>query len=147
MNFRLARSTDLTGIETCARDAYALYVPRIGREPAPMIADFAAQITEGIVHVLEKDDDIVGFVVFYPRDDHMHLENVAVRQTAQGSGLGAQLLDFVEAQARIQKLAAVELYTNEKMTENIPYYVKHGYVEVARRSEDGFARVYFRKEL
>jgi hypothetical protein len=37
------------------------------------------------------------------------------------------------------------LYTNEKMTDNLSIYRKLGYVEVARRTENGFNRVYFEK--
>jgi hypothetical protein len=42
---------------------------------------------------------------------------------------------------------AVHLYTNEKMTDNLSIYPKLGYVEVARRTENGFNRVYFEKSL
>ena len=37
--------------------------------------------------------------------------------------------------------------TNEKMTENLTLYPRLGYCEVARRTEDGFNRVYFQKTL
>lgn len=33
------------------------------------------------------------------------------------------------------------------MTENIPYYPSLGYEEIGRWQEDGFDRVFFRKEL
>jgi hypothetical protein len=33
------------------------------------------------------------------------------------------------------------------MTENLSIYPRLGYVEVARRSEDGFNRVFFEKQL
>jgi len=42
---------------------------------------------------------------------------------------------------------AVHLYTNEKMTDNLSIYPRLGYVEVARRHEDGFDRVFFEKRL
>lgn len=35
----------------------------------------------------------------------------------------------------------LHLYTNEKMTENLSIYPKLGYVEVGRRTENGFNRV------
>ena len=49
--------------------------------------------------------------------------------------------------ARQRGLKAVHLYTNEKMTENLSLYPRLGYIEVARRMEDGFSRVYFEKSL
>jgi len=146
-DIRNAVSDDLEIIQAIARDAYAIYRPRIGREPAPMVADFAAQIADGIVDVCDIDGTVTGFVVFYPRDDHMHLENVAVCGHAQGTGTGSRLISHVEDTARAHGLRSVELYTNEKMTENVPYYLKRGYEEIDRREEDGFKRIFFRKTL
>ena len=41
----------------------------------------------------------------------------------------------------------MRLYTNEKMIDNLSIYPKLGYVEVARRTESGFNRVYFERSL
>ena len=78
MEIRPARMTDLDGIRRCAEAAYAIYVPRIGKRPAPMVADFARLIGDGKVHVLSEGGTIAGFAVLYRRGDHVHLENVAV---------------------------------------------------------------------
>ncbi len=56
ITIRLATPNDFAAIESCARDAYAKYVERIGREPAPMVADFATQIDDGLVHVAVAAD-------------------------------------------------------------------------------------------
>jgi hypothetical protein len=39
------------------------------------------------------------------------------------------------------------LYTNEVMTENQAIYAHLGYRETARRTEDGYHRVFMEKEL
>ncbi len=142
-----ANESHLGDIERCARAAYGKYVARIGREPAPMVADFAAQIAVGEVWVAVDAAGLGGYVVRYPRGDHMHLENIAVLPERQGRGVGRALIAHVEAETRRKGLAAVELYTNEKMTENLALYPRLGYRETGRRSEDGFARVFFRKDL
>ena len=147
MKIRKAESTDVPKICACANAAYKMYVERIGREPAPMVADFADQVTKGIVHVIGDDRDVAGYVVFYPRGDHMHLENVAVHPQQKGKGLGRKLMAFVELEARRRGHTAVELYTNLKMVENLAMYPRLGYLEGDRRTEDGFERVYFRKDL
>ena len=145
---RLARPDDVPTIRDCARAAYQKYVALIGREPAPMIADFDEQVRFGQVHVFEgTGNEVCAFIVFYPRGNHMHLENVAVRPDCHGRGLGRQMIAFCEETARKSGLAAVELYTNEKMIENLSLYTALGYDEVSRRREDGFDRVYFRKDL
>ena len=147
MIIRRAALADLPGIKDCARAAYQVYVARIGREPAPMIADFAAQIAEGIVDVCVVENGICGFIIHYQRGDHVHLENVAVSPYCQGHGHGRALIAHVEAAACRAGAAAVELYTNAKMTENLGLYPRLGYVEIDRRNEDGFDRVFFRKPL
>ena len=53
----------------------------------------------------------------------------------------------MEDQARRGGFVAVELYTNEKMFENIEMYRRLGYVECDRRNLDGYDRVFFRKAL
>ena len=147
MDIRKATSADLRAVQQCARAAYEIYVPRIGRRPAPMVADFDTQIREGKVFVLAAGKEIGGFAVFYRREDHMHLENVAVHPDLQGLGYGIRLITFVEAQARDGGLEAVELYTNVMMTENLRLYPHLGYREVGRWHEDGFDRVFYSKPL
>lgn len=142
-----AEPEHLDAIRACAEAAYEKYVARIGKTPAPMVADFAGQIDAGQVHVLIEDAAVLGFVVFYPRDDHIHLENVAVDPDHHGRGCGRMLIAFVEQQARRQGFEAIELYTNEKMTENLTFYPRLGYREIGRWEEDGFNRVFYRKAL
>lgn len=147
MKIRAAIPDDLDAVKACAEQAYALYVPRMGRKPAPMVADFAAQISAGHVHVAEADGAVAGFIALYPRGDHIHVENVAIPPALQGRGIGRALLVFAEDEAKRRGRAAVELYTNANMTENQSFYPRLGYTETGRREEDGFARVYYRKEL
>lgn len=144
---RLATADDVAEIRRCAEEAYALYVPRIGKKPAPMIADFAAQIAAGQVHVCIEAERLLGYIVLYPRDDHLHVENVAVFPGQQGTGLGKYLMAFAEIEARRAGLAAIELYTNQHMTENLSFYPRLGYEELGRGEEAGFARVFYRKAL
>ena len=93
------------------------------------------------------DEGLLGFIVFYPRGDHLHLENVAVFPSRQGQGFGARLIGFVEATAKRRGFKGVELYTNKKMTENLAYYPRLGYREISRGEQDGFNRVFYRKEV
>lgn len=146
---RPARESDLDAVQRCAVAAYGKYVVRIGSEPAPMVADFAAALANGKLFVAETvaADEIVGYVVFYPRADHVHLENVAVDPGWQGRGLGRRLIEFAERRAIEPGYRRIVLYTNAKMTENLELYPRLGYRESGRRVEDGFDRVYFSKDL
>ena len=142
---RGARLADVPELGRCARAAYARYVGRIGREPAPMRADFAALVAAGRVRVIERDGAVAGYVVAFERDGVTLLESVAVFPEHAGRGFGGRLIDSVEVQARRLGHRAVELYTNAAMHENLAFYPRLGYVETDRRREDGFDRVYFRK--
>jgi len=144
---RKATPSDLQGIETCAIAAYTPYVERIGRKPAPMVADFSASIGKGHLYVAQEDDQVVGFVVFYAKQDHVHLENVAVAPGFQNRGIGRKLIGFVEQQAQQDGYTRIELYTNAMMTENLELYPRLGFEQFDRRLEDGFDRVYFSKTL
>lgn len=144
---RLAAPVDEPAVRACAKAAYAPYIPLIGKEPAPMVADFAAQIVASQVHVAQEAGRFMGFVTFFPEDEHMFLEAVAVTPAAKGRGIGGRLIGYCEGQARRLGLASVRLYTNEMMSANLSFYPHLGYVETARRHEDGYDRVYYEKTL
>ena len=144
---RPAAECDVGVLTAVAAEAYRRYVPRIGREPAPMTADYAQAVRSGLTWVAEADGDVVGLLVLVVRPDHLLLENVAVLPSAQRRGVGARLLALAEDQARARGLDEVRLYTNEAMTENLAYYPRHGYTETRRAEQDGFRRVFFTKRL
>lgn len=148
MIIRPAVAGDEAAIRSCAEEAYARYVAAIGRRPAPMEADYAAQIAEGLIHVaLDGEGLLAGFITFFPQDDAMLLENVAVRKAVVGQGIGKALIGFCEETARRLGLGSVRLYTNAKMVENLAIYPRLGYAETGRGTEDGFERVFFEKRL
>jgi ribosomal protein S18 acetylase RimI-like enzyme len=72
---------------------------------------------------------------------------VAVLPTLKGQGIGRALLTHAEAQAKARGYRSIYLYTNEAMVENIALYARIGYVEYERRQEQGFRRVFMRKQL
>ncbi|MDN5851795.1 MAG: GNAT family N-acetyltransferase [Actinomycetia bacterium] len=129
------------------RAAYEHYVERIGVEPAPMHADYAALVEQGLVWVAADDAAVLGLVVLLPQRDHLLLDNIAVGPSAQGRGIGRTLLEFADNQARELGYAEVRLYTNEHMTENLAFYPRHGYVETERAIVDGYGRVFLTKHL
>ena len=129
------------------QSAYAIYVPRIGRKPGPMLDDYGALIREMRVHVLDTDGVIDGVLVLIPEAASMLLDNVAVRPGAQGFGLGRKLLEFAERCALDAGYGSIRLYTNEAMTENIALYTRIGYIETHRGEAQGLRRVYMTKSL
>jgi ribosomal protein S18 acetylase RimI-like enzyme len=147
MRIRRATSEDVAAIRAIVEAAYAMYFPRIGRAPAPVSADYPALVDAGEAWVGIEDEQVVGVLVFRPGDDAVILENVAVDPSFQRRGYGRALIAFVERQALDLGLAEVTLYTNEAMVENLRLYRRLGFVETDRRVEDGYQRVFFRKNL
>jgi ribosomal protein S18 acetylase RimI-like enzyme len=147
VHIRRAESRDIASITAIVEAAYARYVPRIGRPPAPMTADYAALVAAGEAWVGVSDERVVGVVVLRPAGDALELENVAVYPAYQGQGHGRALIGFAEQRARDLGLRTVTLYTNEAMHENLGLYPRLGFVESERRMEDGYRRVFFRKNL
>lgn len=140
---RRARAEDEALLRGIAEAAYAPYVERMGRRPAPMDDDHAARIAQGQAWLLGDD----AFCVLEEKPDAAWLDNVAVRPAAQGRGLGKQLIAFAEKEARSRGHGILRLYTHEKMTENRAMYAALGFRETHRAEQDGFARVFFEKEL
>jgi ribosomal protein S18 acetylase RimI-like enzyme len=144
---RGARADDAARIGEIARAAYEKYVPRIGRAPAPMTADFAAEIAAGRVVVIEADGTVAGYVIAWPEADAYFIDNIAVDPAWQGRGLGRRLMEHGEREARRHALDAIRLYTNAAMTENLSLYARLGFVETHRAVEHGFDRVFMRRTL
>lgn len=145
---RLATETDVPTVRACAEEAFSQYIQLIGKKPAPMLVDFEAQVADAFIHVaLNETGQIAGFVTFFPEDDHLHLESLAVFKRETGKGYGRLLVEFCESEAVRQGFRAVELYTNQLMTANLAIYPKLGYRETGRREEHGYKRVFYRKDL
>jgi len=143
---RPAVCDDLPAIAAIVDGAYRPYVARIGREPGPMLDDYAALLLAGRVHVLDQEG-VRGFVVLLQDEDTMLLDNVAVHPDRQGRGYGGLLMRFAEDMARAAGCVAIRLYTHETMIENIARYRGLGYVETHRAEEEGLHRVFMRKPL
>jgi ribosomal protein S18 acetylase RimI-like enzyme len=147
MSVRPAREGDEDAIRVLVRRAYAMYVPRMGKEPGPMVDDYAARVRQGAAYVLERDGAICGALVLLDFPGYMLLDNVAIDPACQGRGLGRILIAFAEGEALRRGYREIRLYTHETMTENIAMYPRLGYEESHRVTEKGFARVYMRKKI
>jgi ribosomal protein S18 acetylase RimI-like enzyme len=144
---RVAIASDVLVIEQIVEQAYRPYIPRIGRPPGPMLDDYAARISKGVVWVIEEGAAIGGIIVLLLGPDYLLLDNIAVAPARQGSGLGRRLLAFAEAEAVRRGYREIRLYTHRTMTENQRLYAAIGYEETGRGTEAGYERVFMRKRL
>jgi len=146
-SIRRGRADEAGEVRALVRAAFAVYVPRMGREPAPMGADYAAAIAAGKIWVAEDEGRLAGVLMIEYAPDHLYLDTLAVAPGEQRRGVGTALLAFAEEQARQAGLAEVRLFTNELMIENLTFYPRHGYTEVTRGEWNGYRRVQFARTI
>lgn len=154
LSIRRARTEDVPPLQAIINASYSKYIERIGRPPAPMVADYGELLRTRDVMILESTSDdgsikMVGSIVLGidAEADAVRVNNLVVEPAAQGRGYGRVLMEFAEDVAREKGIGSMALFTNVKMHENIGLYLKLGYVETGRKGEDGYERVYFRKQL
>ncbi len=145
MDPRPATAADLPAIREVVGAAYARYLSRMDRPPAPMLADYGAAVDAGELWVTGQP--VAGLIELTEDGDALHVGNVAVHPGSQGTGLGRLLMDFAERRAILLGHTRLSLYTNEVMTENQAIYTHLGYREVGRHADDGYRRVYMEKLL
>ena len=146
-HLRRACMEDAPAVTECVHNAFRHYIERIGREPGPMRMDYAYEIREHQVWVVEQNEEIIGALVMCIKEEGFLLDVIAVEPFHQGTGVGRLMLEFAEAEAQRQGFDSIYLYTHEKMTENQALYKIIGYVEYDRRFEAGHARGYMHKQL
>jgi ribosomal protein S18 acetylase RimI-like enzyme len=144
---REATASDAVSAKLCVTSAFSKYVERIGKEPAPMLLDFSAQVEAKHVWVAEFGTKVVGVLVQYETEFGFYIDTVAVLPEFQGTGVGRALLLFAEQEAVQRYFGSLYLCTNSKITENQVLYPRIGYVEFDRQVVGGYDRVFYRKQL
>jgi [ribosomal protein S18]-alanine N-acetyltransferase len=136
--------------ETCARmmsmsDPWITY----GMDPTFCLKAFEGECKE--VYVLEKDNEILGFVILQVCGSFRgYIQTLCVKETFRGQGLGRMLLQFCEE--RILKISpnificvsafnkgAMKLYYDFgfKLVGELPDFIKKGITELLLRKSFG----------
>ena len=144
-----ARPADAAAIRQLTRDAYAKWIPVIGREPKPMGADYDAAVLQHRFDLLFANEDLVGLIETLVEGEQLLIVNVAVAPNVQGRGLGTRLMAHADALARSLGHPRVRLYTNKRFEQNIALYTKLGFTieGEAQGAEAGTIRVDMSKAL
>ncbi|RZA25597.1 MAG: N-acetyltransferase, partial [Proteobacteria bacterium] len=66
---RRAVPGDAAAVRSLTREAYAKWVPVIGREPKPMTADYDAVVRDHLVDLLEVDGKLAALIEMCPEVD------------------------------------------------------------------------------
>jgi ribosomal protein S18 acetylase RimI-like enzyme len=128
VKLRRATADDLPAVTALQQAAYAKNRALLGVEPLPLTADYAAVFSEYEIWLADGAHGLAGVLILGPRADDLLIWSVATAPAAQGTGVGNGLLEFAELHARRLGLRCIRLYTGEKLTGNIAWYRRHGYV-------------------
>lgn len=139
---------DAEAVRRLVREAYAQWVPMLGREPMPMKADYERAVREHEVDLLYANGLLVALIEVIVNSDHLFIENVAVAPEYQGQGLGRQLLSYAEQKARNEKFAKLCLLTNQAFESNIRLYESAGFhIDRTEPFPGGGTTVYMSKAI
>ena len=92
-----ARGHDSNYVLSTVSNERRLCVERIGRQPAPMLADCASLVERRVAYTLAFRGEFVGMAVMLANNDHWFVETIAVRQAQQRRGLGRDLMQRAAA--------------------------------------------------
>lgn len=142
-----AAPEDADAVRDLVRAAFARWVPVIGREPRPMLADYGHAIREHRIDLLLAGRSLVGIIETVMRDGCLWVETVAVTPGSQGKGHGRRLLEHAERLASAAGLPRVELLTNGAFASNVALYERLGYRVTRREPFMGGETLYFSKAI
>lgn len=147
LTLRRAMAADAPAVRAVTREAYAKWVPLIGREPKPMTADHDAAIRDHRVDLLCDGARIVALIETIAEPAALLIENVAVSPAFQGRGLGRRLIAHAEQIAAAMGYAEIRLYTNARFVENVVLYQRLGYAITREELYLGGRVVHMNKRL
>ncbi|HEY0182263.1 MAG TPA: GNAT family N-acetyltransferase [Rhodopila sp.] len=127
MLIRRAGIGDAAAVRRLTREAYARWIPVIGREPKPMTADYEMAVQSHPIDLMYVGGALAALIEMIPAAGHLLVENVAVLPAFQGQGIGRRLMAHAEAVATSLGYREITLYTNKLFAENVMLYTKLGY--------------------
>ena len=144
---RRAGPADAAAVRELTRQAYAMWVPVVGREPTPVTVDYDRAVRQDVVDLLLRDGELVALAWMVPHPDHLLLESLAVAPAHQGRGHGRYLLAHAERPAAGQGLPLVRLYPNRLFAANIALYLRAGYAVDREEPFWGGVKVHMSKRV
>ena len=138
MEFDRLPESDENGIREMSGMATAIlreyYDPLLGKEQNDYMLDLFQSvrgITDQLRHgyryyFVREDGRNIGFMAFFPREDHMYLSKLYLYREERGRGHAREMLEFVAGKAREEGLRAIELNVN-KYNRTVRIYEKLGF--------------------
>lgn len=94
VTIRRAGRQDAAAVRDLMTAAYAHYVERIGRRPAPMDEDYSRVLQDADAWVAEDAGRVVRAVVTYRQAGHLQLDSIASSLAGRGRGSDVACCDW-----------------------------------------------------
>jgi lysophospholipase L1-like esterase/N-acetylglutamate synthase-like GNAT family acetyltransferase len=127
LSLRPAAPADAGAIADLVRRAYEPWIAVIGREPLPMVVDYAEALARHRFDLLRQDERLLAVLETELRGNDLLIVNLAVDPAVQGRGLGRRLLAHAEGLTAAAGRGTVRLYTNGRFERNLGIYARFGY--------------------
>jgi putative acetyltransferase len=139
MTIRLAMEHDAEAISATLQAAFAefeiLYTPAAFSATTPTTDQIAERFAEGPIWIADLADTILGTVATVPQGTELYIRSMAVRPEARGSGIGARLLNTVEAFATAHGYRRLLLNTAPFLLAAVQLYERHGFRYTGERPD------------
>lgn len=134
LEIRLARTGDETIVARLLREAFEpfreLYTPGGFADTTATEDVVRERLETAKIWIAFDDGEAVGTVTALPEPEKIYIRSMAVLPSAQGRGIGQQLLETLENDARERGFKKVYLYTTFVLPGAQPLYEKNGFVVV-----------------
>ncbi|MCD5975597.1 GNAT family N-acetyltransferase [Pseudomonas quasicaspiana] len=119
---------DLCRISAEARLRYRTFPSLAHIAEAPALAPLRFEACRVVLALDSNSHKIMGFAAMRPLDGLLYLDNISVRPSASGMGIGANLLSAAIEHAESLGVRAVSLTTFREPPWNGPWFRKHGFL-------------------
>ena len=148
---RRARSAELEALREIERDAgrafAAIGMPDIAADEPLSVSELESFVRTGHAWVAaDTSDRPVGYLLSEVVDGCAHIEQVSVARAYARRGVGAALIDRLDADAAAGNLPALTLTTFRDVPWNAPYYARLGFVVFAAAEQGPELRALIARE-
>lgn len=148
---RNARRDELETLREIERDAgrafAAIGMPEIAADEPLSVAELESFVSAGHAWVaVDASDHPVAYLLSDVVDGCAHIEQVSVAPTHARRGLGAAMINRLEAEAAAEKRPALTLTTFRDVPWNAPYYARLGFVVLGATEQGPELRALIERE-
>ena len=137
----------ISKITKAAFEDYAKHLPSPPEALTETVSDIESDIKEKCVLIAECDGQILGTLRLSIKDGGAYLSRFAVNPDAQSLGIGKQLLNQADIQAREMKADSIRLHTASESQSLMNFYTANGYRILEINTDRGYSRATLIKNI